>query len=123
MNTTGIVFGAVERSFTYDFDGGLPDGSDVAGSAEHSADEGVDGSGALVLTRNVASQRGGWLSENIGTVDKFKITFDIYIADGTDVLTPLALLLRSLFVFPVCLQSIDYHLTLHHARQGCCVCI
>ena len=76
--------GVPERSFTWDFDGGLPDGSDVAGSAEHSADEGVDGSGALVLTRNVGSQRGGWLSEDIGTVDKFKITFDIYIADGTD---------------------------------------
>ena len=84
LNTSGIIFGAVERSFTWDFDGGLPDGSDVAGSAEHSADEGVDGSGALVLTRNVGSQRGGWLSEDIGTVDKFKITFDIYIADGTD---------------------------------------
>ena len=76
--------GTPERSFTWDFNGGLPDGSDVAGSAEHSEDEGVDGSGALVLTRNEASQRGGWLSEDIGTVDKFKITFDIYIADGTD---------------------------------------
>ena len=76
--------GVAERSFTWDFNGDLPDGSDVAGSAEHSEDEGVDGSGALVLTRNVASQSGGWLSPDIGTVDKFKITFDIYIADGTD---------------------------------------
>ena len=84
LNADGITFSVAERSFTWDFNNGLPDGSDVAGSAEHSADEGVDGSGALVLTRNVGSQRGGWLSEDIGTVDKFKITFDIYIADGTD---------------------------------------
>ena len=76
--------GTPERSFTWDFNGGLPDGSDVAGNAEHSEDEGVDGSGALVLTRNVEGQQGGWLSEDIGTVDKFNITFDIYIADGTD---------------------------------------
>ena len=76
--------GTPERSVTWDFNGGLPDGSEVAGSAEHSEDEGVDDSGALVITRAENSQLGGWLSEDIGTVDKFKITFDILIDGGTD---------------------------------------
>jgi hypothetical protein len=67
----------------WDFNDGLPEGSEVAGTAEHSEDEGVDDSGALVLTRNVASQMGGWLSPEIGTVSSFTIDFDIYIADGT----------------------------------------
>ena len=68
---------------TWDFNDGLPEESEVAGSAEHSEDEGVDDSGALVLTRNLASQIGGWLSPEIGTVSSFTIDFDIYIADGT----------------------------------------
>ena len=87
-DNTGGVSGMIirktsEPGIIWDFNDGLPEGSEVAGNAEHSEDEGVDDSGALVLTRNLASQSGGWLSPEIGTVSSFTIDFDIYIADGT----------------------------------------
>ena len=87
-DNTGGVSGMIirktsEPGITWDFNDGLPEGSEVAGNAEHSEDEGVDDSGALVLTRALNSQRGGWLSPEIGTVPAFTIDFDIYIADGT----------------------------------------
>ncbi|MDP7649958.1 MAG: sugar-binding protein, partial [Candidatus Thalassarchaeaceae archaeon] len=68
---------------TWDFNDGLPEGSEVAGHAEHSEDEGVDGSGALVITRAANSQLGGWLSPEIGTVSAFTIDFDILMDGGT----------------------------------------
>ena len=54
--------GTPERSVTWDFNGGLPDGSEVAGSAEHSEDEGVDDSGALVITR-AENESIRWMAE------------------------------------------------------------
>ncbi|HIL71222.1 MAG TPA: hypothetical protein EYG38_15410, partial [Verrucomicrobia bacterium] len=88
---TPNTFAAVTSNFSFgggvttiwDFDGSLPAGSEVAGVSEWSANEGVDGSGALVLTRAVGSALGGWLSGEIGSVSQINITFDIYMDDGT----------------------------------------
>ncbi|HIE87531.1 MAG TPA: hypothetical protein EYP91_11955 [Gammaproteobacteria bacterium] len=88
-DNTGGVSGMIirktsEPGITWDFNDGLPEGSEVAGTAEHSEDEGVDDSGALVITRALNSQLGGWLSPEIGTVSSFIIDFDILIDGGTD---------------------------------------
>ena len=88
-DNTGGVSGMIirktsEPGITWDFNDGLPEGSEVAGNAEHSEDEGVDDSGALVITRALNSQLGGWLSPEIGTVSSFIIDFDILIDGGTD---------------------------------------
>jgi hypothetical protein len=88
-DNTGGVSGMMirktsEPGITWDFNDGLPEGSEVAGTAEHSEDEGVDDSGALVITRALNSQLGGWLSPEIGTVSSFIIDFDILIDGGTD---------------------------------------
>ena len=87
-DNTGGVSGMIirktsEPGITWDFNDGLPEGSEVAGNAEHSEDEGVDDSGALVITRALNSQLGGWLSPEIGTVSSFIIDFDILIDGGT----------------------------------------
>jgi uncharacterized membrane protein len=71
------------ETLEWDFNDGLPEGSEVAGVSEYSEDEGVDGSGALVITRALGGQLGGWLSAEVGTIDNFVIDFDIYMADGT----------------------------------------
>jgi hypothetical protein len=89
-DNTGGVSGMMirktsEPGITWDFNDGLPEGSEVAGTSEHSEDEGVDGSGALVITRALNSQLGGWLSPEIGTVSSFIIDFDILMDGGTDV--------------------------------------
>ncbi|MEO1863655.1 MAG: LamG-like jellyroll fold domain-containing protein, partial [Verrucomicrobiia bacterium] len=81
--TALVSAGAAGKSITWDFNDGLPEGSEVAGTAEHSEDEGVDGSGALVLTRALGSQLGGWLSAEVGTVSSFTIDFDILMDGGT----------------------------------------
>ena len=47
-----------QDAFSWDFNVGLPEGSEIVGSAEFSPTEGVNGSGALILTRNIASQQG-----------------------------------------------------------------
>ena len=88
-DNTGGVSGMIirktsEPGITWDFNDGLPEGSEVAGNAEHSEDEGVDDSGALVITRALNSQLGGWLSPEIGTVSSFIIDFDILMDGGTD---------------------------------------
>ena len=75
--------GGEEPALTWDFNDGLPEGSEVAGNAEHSATEGVDGSGALVITRALGGQLGGWLSAEVGTVSSFIIDFDILMDGGT----------------------------------------
>ena len=89
-DNTGGVSGMIirktsEPGITWDFNDGLPEGSEVAGNSEHSEDEGVDDSGALVITRALNSQLGGWLSPEIGTVSSFIIDFDILIDGGTDI--------------------------------------
>ncbi|MDA7624727.1 hypothetical protein N8697_00995, partial [bacterium] len=88
-DNTGGVSGMIirktsEPGITWDFNDGLPEGSEVAGNTEHSEDEGVDDSGALVITRALNSQLGGWLSPEIGTVSSFIIDFDILMDGGTD---------------------------------------
>ena len=80
-----IIRKTSEPGITWDFNDGLPEGSEVAGNSEHSEDEGVDDSGALVITRALNSQLGGWLSPEIGTVSSFIIDFDILIDGGTDI--------------------------------------
>jgi hypothetical protein len=89
-DNTGGVSGMIIRKTAepgtiWDFNDGLPEGSEVAGNAGHSEDEGVDDSGALVITRAENSQLSGWLSPEIGTVSSFIIDFDILIDGGTDI--------------------------------------
>ncbi len=83
LSITSSFFYGAGQLVGWDFNGGLPEDSEVAGVSEHSADEGVDGSGALIITRNLGSQLGGWTSPLIGTVEQIILDFDIYIDDGT----------------------------------------